>query len=114
MGKKSRVKGAGYEREVAQTVSRHLGVNVSRHLGQARDGGQDLDLPGWAIECKRRARIGNVYDWLQQAGDAARDGEAPAVIARADNKPSVVLMYLDDWLELLKMEDSGVANFPMG
>jgi len=103
MGKMQRTKGAAYEREVAKILSERLGRPTKRMLGQARDGGHDLEQIGpWLFECKRRAKIA-VYDWIHQIAKAATGTwAAPIVIARADNEQSIVIMRLDDWLDMAR------------
>lgn len=108
MGKMQRTKGATYEREVAATISSRLGRPTKRMLGQARDGGHDLEQVGpWLFECKRRAKIA-VYEWLDQVAKACKytanqpGGQTPVVIARADNRKSIVIMDFEDWLAMAK------------
>ena len=106
MGRKSRDKGAVYEREIAKLLSAKLHLQIERRLGQARDGGDDLTgLPGFAVECKRRAKSPSVLTFLRQAQRTVEDdasGRFPTVIVRGDNAPSTVTMFLIDWLELVK------------
>jgi Holliday junction resolvase len=105
MGKRSRTKGATYEREIASTLQKALGVEVKRRLGQAREGGEDIDLTTLALpltlECKRRAQPLVALKWLEQAQAASEGkGSTPVVITRGDNSPSLVVMTLDDWLAM--------------
>jgi hypothetical protein len=103
MGKGQRIKGATYERDVAAFLSEVLHLDVRRVLGQARDGGADIHLPGVYVECKRRAAIA-VYDWLDQCNKAAAEsGSVPIVIARADHQESIVIMKLTDFAPMLSM-----------
>lgn len=107
MGKSQRTKGATYEREVAQVFSEALGRDFKRNIGQARDGGNDLDVGPLVVECKRRKTLGTVYGWLDQAFKAAVEKQAghteprtPIVVARQDQGTSIVIMDLEDFLEL--------------
>lgn len=51
------------------------------------------------IECKARAKIGLVYDALEQA---KRDpNRIPMAVIRADRKKALVVLDLDHFLELL-------------
>ncbi len=106
MGKKSRDKGASYEREIAKLLSAELHLQIERRLGQARDGGDDLTgVPGFAIELKRRAKSPSVLTFLRQAQRTVVDdasGRMPVLIMRGDNAPNTVTMFLIDWLELVK------------
>ena len=107
MGKKSRDKGADYEREVVRDL-KELGYDCQRtaqHCGKptkasgAADNSDVVGLPGIHIECKRYANRGFDYNWLEQA---MRDcGEnLPAVFHRIDRKETVVTMSLRDWEKL--------------
>jgi len=101
MGKSQRTKGATYERDIVHVLKDALGIDVERNLSQTRDGGGDVDLPGYLVECKRRAGIA-VYEWLDQATRAAKPDQKPLVIARADRRENIIIMRLDDFLPLLK------------
>ena len=102
-GKHSRDKGARVERDIAKALSSYFGLPVKRRLGQARDGGEDIDceaLP-FTIEVKARADVPAVQKFLEQARDAARDTmKAPIAVVKGDRKQPIVVMYLTDWLEL--------------
>lgn len=102
MGKMQRDKGANYEREVAKIISARLGRPTKRMLGQARDGGHDLEQIGpFLFECKRRAKIA-VYEWMRQIVAACTNGQMPVVIARADNERSIVILDFEDFMTLAK------------
>jgi hypothetical protein len=103
LSKKSRDKGAGYEREVAAQIYGETGHKLQRKLGQARDGGSDLDDLGgiFVIECKRRKTLGTVYGWLRQVIAAVKwQGQIPMVVAREDNGTSFVIIGLNDFLRV--------------
>lgn len=110
MSASQRRKGSAGEREVCALLRSEFGVVVSRELGQARDSGCDVRLAPFAIECKRRARIGGVYDWMRQAQIAARDDETPVVIARADGEQWLVVMRFVDWARLAREEIACSGN----
>ena len=57
MSKHSRDKGATFEREIANDLTADWGTPVKRNIGQARDGGDDITVSPFRIECKRRAGI---------------------------------------------------------
>jgi hypothetical protein len=121
MGAKSRTKGAGYEREVCNEIFERLGLRITRKLGQERDSGNDIDLPlvqtgTLRMECKRRARIGNVREWMEQVELAiAKDveagltdpaaGDVPCIVMRADGwGSSLVVLELADFLMFIREE----------
>lgn len=85
-----------------------LGREVKRNIGQARDGGNDIDVADLLIECKRRKTLTTIEGWLQQAQDAVTerflaDGVArrPVVVCRADQGESLVVLKLTDFLDLV-------------
>jgi hypothetical protein len=109
MGKHSRTKGAGGERELCALLSDAFGEKITRKLGQARDSGHDVDLPPFNIECKRRARVGNLYEWMQQANVPFTTQSympVPMVALRADGREWLVVMRLPDWIKLAREEVS--------
>src|SRR5208282_4924502 len=115
MSKSQRTKGAGGERELCGILSDALGPVVKRKLGQARDSGHDIDLPPFRIECKRRKRIANLYEWMAQAaetyclvlhpdGTSTDLSDTPVVALRADGKGWLVVLRLGDFIKLAREE----------
>jgi len=102
MSKSQRNKGASGERDVCNLIKEHLGVDVKRNLNQTREGGADIKMPPFSIEVKRRARIGNIYDWMVQSQKSCSDGEKPIVICRADRRDWLVVMPISQFLQLVK------------
>lgn len=130
MGKMQRNKGASFERDVCKIFSADLrpgGPEFKRNIGQARDGGNDIDVGPLVIEVKIRKTLGTVYGWLQQAIVAATErswamttGPAsqalrssavppaesthvPIVVARQDGDCSpIVILRLSDFLTLTR------------
>ncbi len=107
MGKAQRTKGAVYEREVCDKFNARLGTDYKRNIGQARDGGNDIDAGSLTVECKRRASLTTIENWYKQAEAAVdarfdRDGvtSIPLVVARADNGKSFAILDLDDFIDL--------------
>lgn len=97
MGKSQRNKGSEGEREVCHLLNDILGVDAHRNLSQTRDGGTDIAFGPFRVEVKRRARIGNIYEWMAQSEKAAEPSSSiPVVAARADRK---------DWLVVLRFQD---------
>lgn len=106
MSKLAKDRGASYEREVCAALTDALGSKVTRVLGQARDGGSDIELKPFMIECKRRRKIA-VYDWMAQAKtSAAAKDMVPVVVCRADGKESLAIFRLDDAIKLMQNEIS--------
>ena len=80
-----------------------LGFEAKRNLDQTREGGCDIKAGPFNLECKRRARIGLIYDWMEQAAASCADTkQKPAVICRGDGKKSLVIMTLEDWMPLVR------------
>ena len=100
MGKSQRNKGAGFEREICHAFNNTFGTEVSRVLGQARDGGGDIHLGHILVECKRRKSLKTVYGWMEQANKASVEAglPIPVVVLRADGEDSLVVMRLWDWM----------------
>lgn len=115
-GKTSRTKGAVFEREIAARFSTEFEQEQKRNIGQARDGGSDIDVGPLVVECKRRKTLGTVYGWLRQAIAATaakpahkqlRDwfgketqydlARIPVVVAREDQGEPIVIMRLSDF-----------------
>jgi hypothetical protein len=121
MGKMQRNKGSQFEREVCDLFTSALNPDepFKRNIGQARDGGNDIDVGPLVVECKRRKTLGTVYGWLQQAIEAVR-GRAlqrypktdnhftpmiPIVVARQDGDTApIVILRLSDFLILTRDE----------
>ena len=112
MGASQRRKGHGGERELCTLLSDLLGRVVQRHLGQAREGGADIEVGPFLIECKRRARIAGVHDWMAQAEHAAerlRNAEpgirprVPVIAFRADGEEWLVAFALEDAVQLMRV-----------
>lgn len=117
MSKSQRTKGAVFEREIAAEFSSAFAPHeFKRLIGQARDGGNDLDVGCLVVECKRRASLKGLREWMAQAGVAsserylreiARIGHSvpskhiPVVVMREDGgKESMVLLGFSDFLTL--------------
>ena len=97
MGKKSRDKGASFERWVCKQIDSELGFNVKvkRNLSQYQTKGQsDIIIPGFAIECKAYANRGGYThkkDWWVQACEQAGDNE-PVLVYKYDyQEPRAVI-----------------------
>ena len=88
MTKMQRTKGATGERELFALLTEQLGVTVTRNLSQTRGGGADaLDLPGWAIECKRQEALSIAAWWSQTTRQADELGRKPALFYRQSRRP---------------------------
>lgn len=104
MGKSQRTKGAAGEREVCHLIRDSLGIDAKRNLSQTREGGCDIAVGPYHVEVKRRARIGQIYDWLEQAEESCQNGERSVVFCRADKKKWLVVMSAEEALRLIGNE----------
>ena len=103
MGKRQRQRGAETEREVCEKIADGTGWIVKRELGQARDGGCDVKLAQFVIECKRRKAL-SIYEWIDQAVAACSNYEIPVVVCRGDKREFLVIQRFDDWLRMARKE----------
>lgn len=103
MSKSQRRKGADYELEIANALHDYLGIVVRRNIGQSRDGGDDITLPPYRLELKRRAKI-STYEFMEQCERACRTGDVPVVMMRADGEETLVVMRLNDWIKIAREE----------
>lgn len=105
MGAKSKRKGKVGERELAGELSRLFGVACRRGVQYSGLGGDDVvGLPGVHVECKRTERLA-LYAALGQAiadAEGREPSEVPIVAHRANGKPWVAIVRLDDLPALLK------------
>lgn len=97
-------KGKVFEREIARFLK---GLGYDARRGQQYKGGSDspdvLGLPGFHIECKRTERL-QLYEALKQSERDCGLDETPIVIHRRNGERSVVIMYLDDFMEVIENE----------
>lgn len=103
MSASQRNKGAGFEREIANDLTAEWGIIIRRNIGQARDGGDDITVPPYRIECKRRKGIA-VYQFMDQVMGVTEPGEIPVVIIKADRREPLVVMSYRDWKLLAREE----------
>jgi len=122
-GRGKRRKGAVGERELAGILSEQLGFEVKRKLGQARDGGYDIEIGRFCIEVKRQERLA-IEDWCKQVEAAVTtqittvsriDSEGdfeppvPVVVFRRSGQPWRAVVPLD-WLIKAMREDLGAKR----
>lgn len=96
-GNASKVKGKRGENELANLLSRMLGVKVSRNLQQSSNGGYDLQgIDGWGVEVKRQESLGITEAWRQAVKQAECAGVKPALAYRRNRQSWRVIVALDD------------------
>lgn len=107
MAKKSRDKGATFEREIANALTDQLGFEVRRNSAQYADT-PDIKCGKFIIECKRRAKIGLIYEAMDQAkGYCHEPNSTPMVVVRADGKKPLVIIELDEAVTLIRESFNG-------
>lgn len=103
MGKYQRTRGAAFEREVANELTAQWGVKCKRNIGQARDGGDDITVLPFRIECKRRQKFA-AQPWMAQVEAATGPGEIPVVVVRGDGQDGMVVLRFRDFIKLAREE----------
>lgn len=67
-GRRNRQRGQETERELVGLIREHFGVeHKGRNLGQERDSGPDVPLPGIGQIQVKRKRSSPLYGWLKDA-----------------------------------------------
>ena len=105
-GKTSRTKGHNWEREVAKRFREHGFPLAERKLEYqiSECTGVDITNTGaFKVQCKRYKD----YCPISKIEEVKETG-IPILITKGDRKPAVVCMYIDDFFELIKMEDEGI------
>ncbi len=91
-------KGAQFEREVCKWLDDNLNVQTKRLLGQAREGGADIETDHFLIEVKRRETL-DLYSWWTQVIRAKAEHEnsdlIPIVVFKQNRKPMQWLIPAD-------------------
>tara|TARA_R110002051_G_scaffold219742_1_gene283719 strand:- start:268 stop:606 length:339 start_codon:yes stop_codon:yes gene_type:complete len=109
MSKKSRDKGARFERTVAQWFC-DAGFTARRGASQCRDGSDAPDvvvsLPLW-VEVKTRAKVGGVIPSALEQAESATDGKTPIAVVKGDRQDPIVAMR---WATFIKLIRSGLSE----
>jgi hypothetical protein len=101
MGAKSRRKGKRGELEAAAEIRRLFGVEARRgrqYCGSDQSPDVVTGIEGLHLEIKRAETL-RLYDALEQAA-ADADGKIPTVLHRANGRPWVAIVRLDDLPQL--------------
>ena len=100
-GKMSRNKGAAAERELAALLTEELGYVVKRKLGQAREGGDDIQVGHFKFEAKRHENL-SVMQWVRQIEACTERHEVPVVAFRQSQQEWRVVLRLRDFIPLMR------------
>lgn len=98
MSRSEREKGKLGEREAAKLFGELFRVEMRRSqqfCGRNGDADDIVGCPGISVEVKRRNKV-NLSAAVEQAVMDAADGNAAIVLHRADRKPWLVSMRLED------------------
>ena len=105
MGKiNSRAKGSRGERDVAKILREHGYEDARRtvqYCGSSGEAADVIGIPGMHLEIKWQERMA-LYKWYEQAvNDSKKSGNTPLVIHKQNNKPWLVSLSLEDFLNLI-------------
>lgn len=103
MGKKSRMKGHGFEREVS-ILFRQIFPNSRRQLEYHEDDAQGIDIQGtdpYKIQCKRFKKYASITAINEVQCDRLL-GDIPVLITRGDNTETMAVLPLSDLLNLIR------------
>jgi len=110
MGRMSRNKGAGAERELSKRLTKLLklpegSVYRSRqYCGAGGDHGDVLGVPGVHVECKRQeSGTTTLYKWLDQSIEDSTQGDIPVVMHRMNLRQWIVVVELDELVNLARV-----------
>ena len=80
---------------------------TAQYCGNTGDAADVVGLPGLHVECKYVERI-NLRDALEQAKRDARPGNIPVVFHRSNNRPWVVCLGAEDFIEIYREWEAGM------
>ncbi len=108
-GRKPKSRGNRYEKYISERLQRFF-PGTKRNLGSGGYGGGDLvETPGWCFELKKVEKF-NLWAALQQAENAAKGGQTPAVIFARNRSRDYIALPLDDWEGMMEEMGIGSAN----
>jgi len=122
MGRMSRNKGAGAERELAKRLTKLLGLaegsvyRSRQYCGSDGDHGDVLGLPGVHVECKRIEQgTTTLYKWLDQSIDDSSTGDVPVVMHRMNLRQWIIVVELEELVNLSRaickvVDSNGTEN----
>lgn len=99
-GKRSRTKGHGFEREVAQDFQSLGFTEARRHLEYQDGEANGVDLTGtgpWRVQCKRR----KTYVAVSALNEITDGSGIPLLITKADRLPALAVLRWSDLMKIL-------------
>jgi len=105
-GRGARSKGGAAEREVVELLKAHGWLEARRNFRSGADGGADITggPADTSWEIKRQERV-CIWEWLQQAAEAARPTDTPIVAFRRNRSEWLAVLPLEDLLSLLELRE---------
>ncbi len=103
MGRREQQKGKRYERMVAKKLA-GLYPDARRNQDERTDReGQDLINTGpLMVQCKAWKKYPPITALFEVTTRARQLGKVPALVVKGDHQPSVVVLLLDDFIEMVK------------
>lgn len=108
MGKLSRAKGAAFEREMANAMTKATGLDFKRVLVETREGNSgDVEGPlNISVQCKV-GEMPPIYAAVEQACEAAKPGDIRVALVRRNAAPGrrkadLAVLPLEDFFVLLR------------
>lgn len=93
-------KGERAEREVCAIITQLTGEPSKRKLGQAREGGGDVDWGPFLLEVKARQTV-SMPAWQDQVRIAAREsGQVPAVVWRRRGEEFWIALPFEEFISI--------------
>lgn len=99
-GRYAKQKGERGEREVCGIITRLTGEVSKRKLGQAREGGGDVDWGPFLLEVKARQTV-SMPAWQEQVRIAANEsGQVPAVVWRRKGEEFWIAVPFEEFISI--------------
>lgn len=99
-GRYAKQKGERGEREVCGIITRLTGEPSKRKLGQAREGGGDVDWGPFLLEVKARQTV-SMPAWQEQVRIAANEsGQVPAVVWRRKGEEFWIALPFEEFISI--------------
>ena len=99
-GRYAKQKGERGEREVCGIITRLTGEVSKRKLGQAREGGGDVDWGPFLLEVKARQTV-SMPAWQEQVRTAANvTGQVPAVVWRRKGEEFWIAVPFEEFITI--------------
>ncbi len=101
-GKMARTKGLNFERDVAKLL-RCIYKDARRHLEYQDQEANGVDLVHtgiYKIQCKRGRKWASISA-IEEVSVCTEYGEVPVLITKGDNKPSVAVLPLEEFIRLV-------------